>query len=163
MAIPTARNRTSSRSEACSMGWRRRLCKRPRLRERSWWKRTRKTGRGRSCLRGHCESLPRRFGCEVLCDRGGWRWLRIRPGQQLCADYTGAHGDRCCHPESELKHGYEGHRVGTGWKQAASNTAGNGDRARLDLPVPGHRQGGTTDPFAMTRKTERMAVKRGNL
>ena len=56
-----------------------------------------------------------------------------------------------------------GHRTGASRKPTASNTAGNGDRARLDLPVPGHRQGGTTDPDAMTRKTERIDDKPVNL
>ena len=53
--------------------------------------------------------------------------------------------------------------AGTGWKPAASNTTGNGDRVRLDLPVPGHRQSGTTDADAMTRKTERIEGKPVNL
>jgi len=34
---------------------------------------------------------------------------------------------------------------------------------RLDLPVPGHRQSGTTDADAMTRKTERIEGKPVNL
>jgi len=36
-------------------------------------------------------------------------------------------------------------------------------RVRLDLPVPGHRQSGTTDADAMTRKTERIEGKPVNL
>src|ERR1035438_6773441 len=56
-----------------------------------------------------------------------------------------------------------GATAGANWEPTASNTAGNGDRARLDFPVPGHRQGGTTDPDAMTRKTERIDDKPVNL
>src|ERR1039458_3931366 len=55
-----------------------------------------------------------------------------------------------------------GHRAGP-VRATASNTGNNGDCPRFDSPIPVHRQDGTTDADAMTRKTERLDGKPVNL